>query len=397
MKSFVKKSAALLLLSGAIGALASCGGGSDSTSSSSSGESEVEQSFVAVTASSWDAEVTVGNHIYTFDLTLKSDKTLSFDATCVGESQSGGGGWGGWGFIVAEDASSSEATDYSSYDFSFDGSWVLETGYGYILSFEDEAETTIHVDYNKTQGRHEFYYSVVTDEGSATTLFQARDSAFRSTLASDYATWDERDSTYIFTGEVTGNNNSVAHAYIYCHSDGSAVYNTANGSDRAVTLGLSWALNDGTFTLTEGTSVYTASNSINSEHPGWRLSYDEAAFYCSTSSSVSWSDMTNGDFDGTTLYQFTGSYTTSGPDGSTKAVELNLTDRSTAFLYTGSTLTASGTYTYADSIFHIELSGFEAQDVSLVDGVYTYVYNYTYSSWGGSSTIEVALTYTPGA
>lgn len=394
MKSFVKKSAALLLLSGAIGALASCGGSSDSASSSSSGESEVEQSFVAVTASSWDAEVTVGSHIFTFDLTLMSDNTLSFDATCVGEAQSGGGGWG---FIVADGESSSAATDYSSYDFSFSGSWELETGYGYILSFEDEAKTTVHVDYNKTQGRHEFYYSVVTDEGSAVTLFQARDSAFRSTLADDYASWDERDSTYIFTGEVTGNNNSVAHAYIYCHSDGSAVYNTANGSDRAVTLGLRWALSDGTFTLTEGSTVYTADNSINSAHPGFRLNYDGAAFYCSTDSSISWLDMDNGDFDGTTLYQFTGSYTTTGPDGSTQNVELNLTDRSTAFLYTGSSLSASGTYTYSDSIFHIELSGYEAQDVSLVDGVYTYTYTYTYSSWGGTSSIEVALTYTPEA
>lgn len=396
MKSFVKKSFASLLLLGAAGALFACSG-EDTASSDSSTEVANEQDFVAVTASEWDAEVTVGSHIYTFDLALKADSTLSFEATCVGESQSmGGGGFPGFGSVIV--SSSSEAVDYSSYDFSFGGSWTLETGYGYILSFEDDAKSTIHVDYNKTQGRHEFYYSVTTSEGSTTTLFQARDSAFRSTLADDYATWDERDSTYIFTGETTGNNNSLAYAYLYCHSDGSAVFNTASGSDREVTLGLSWSVTDGVFSLVDGDSTYTADTSINTSRPGYRLNYQDIAFFCSTSSSVAWDDMENGDFDGETLYKFEGSLTTSGMNVTTYFIELDLAVDNRAFLYIGSTQNTTGTYTFENEVFHIELAGHDATDVSKNDdGSYTYTFVYSVSSgWGGATDYDVSLTYTPG-
>lgn len=371
---------------------------------------ETEQlSFVGVTSTEWDAEVTVGSYKYKFNIDFEDNNALTFNATCTGKAASqGGGGFPGGGFpgggfpggSTETEPEEPDTTDYSQFSFDFTGSWEKEAGYGYILNFNDDAKTVIHTDYNKNQGRHQFYYLVTTDSGSATTLFQAKDSEFRKELASDYKTWDERDSTYIFTGKVTGNNNSVANGYIYCHKDNTAVFNTASGSDRAVTLGLKWKLENDTFTLIDDKNVqYVASNSINAAHPGYRLSYSSSAFFCSTNSSVSWSDMSNEDFDGKTLYQFTGSYTTEGPDGGTKEVELNLTNNDNKmFLYTGGVLSKQGTYKFENDIFTLSFDGEEAVTVNKgSDGKYVYSFQIKVSSFFGEQTIDVSLTYVPEA
>lgn len=391
-----KKTLLTLLSMGACCALASCGSDNNETETS-----DDVLNFVAVTDTSWDTEVTIGSYNYQFDIVLKSDKKLSFDATCTSKNESNQNG-GFPGFGADEDSTTEgeeETVDLTEKNFSFTGAWSLEEGYGYVLTFEDSAKTTIHTDFNKTQGRHEFYYLVTSDEGSSTVHFQAKDSEFRKSLASDYETWDIRDSTYIFTGETTGNNNSVALAYLYCHSDGSAVFNTASGSSRVITLGLTWAISGDTFTLTEGESSYVADNSINTDHPGYRISYSSTVLYASTSSSVSYSDMSSEDFDGKTLYQFTGSYTTSGPDGSTKEVNLNLTNnQNKMYMYTGTTITKKGTYTYESEVFTLTFENEEPVTVSKgEDGTYSYTFQITTSSFFGTSTVDVTLTYTPEA
>lgn len=370
-------------------------------------EEKEQLSFVGVTSTEWDAEVTVGDYKYKFNIDFEDNNTLTFNATCTGKGASqGGGGFPGPGFPTGPGESTEneteepDMTDYSKFSFDFTGSWEKETGYGYILNFNDDAKTVIHTDYNKNQGRHQFYYLVTTDSGSATTLFQAKDSEFRNELASDYKTWDERDSTYIFTGKVKGNNNSVANGYIYCHKDNSAVFNTASGANRAVTLGLKWKLENNIFTLTDNKNVqYIASNSMNSEHPGYRLTYSGSTFFCSTNSNVNWNDMSNEDFDGKTLYQFIGSYTTQGPDGGTKEVELNLTNNDNKmFLYTGGVLSKQGTYKFENNTFTLLFDGEEAVTINKGDdGKYVYSFQIKVSSFFGEQTIDVSLTYVPEA
>ncbi len=419
MKSFVKKTLlASLTLFASAGLLVACGGGEEEPS-----ESTDVLNFVAVSTSGWDVDTTVGTHTYKFALNLKQDQTLEFKAVCTGEAQQGGqggfpGGPGGGGFpgfgaykgsvnanaeapVDGEGEGEGEAeeetpVDYSEFDFSYTGTWSEETGYGYIINYNNK---TIHVDYIKNQGRHQFYDIVSTDEGNATVWFQARDSEYRSKLASDYKVWDERDSTYIFTGTTTGNNGSIAFAYLYCHSDGSVVFNTASGADRKITLGLTWSLSNIVLSIVDGDTTYTADNSINTAHPGYRLNYSSIAFFCSTSSSVTWEEMTHGDFDGATKYQFVGSYTTSGPDGGTKNVEMNCTVNDTVFIYSSNSLMKKGTYTF-DEVADQFTFNFEGEDpaTSTKDGnSYVYSFQIVIQSFFGTSTIDVTLTYTPEA
>ncbi|MFA6830124.1 MAG: hypothetical protein WCR67_05425 [Bacilli bacterium] len=391
MKSFLTKTLLVLAPLCAF-SLASCGGTSTSTPTS---DDTVD--FVAVTSTSWDAEVTVGQHIYTMGMALNKDNTTKFTAVCVGEAQQsdgpgGPGGFGGFGAndeVVGDTTSTSVSVDYTSFDFSTTGTWSLEAGYGYIINLVNPS-VTIHTDYDTIQGRHQFYYQVTTSEGSATTLFQTKDSAFRKTLASDYQTWDVRDSTYIFTGETTGNNSSVALAYLYAHKDGSLVYNTASGSSRAVTLGLTWALKDNAFTMTASGVTYTSDVSINTEHPGFRLVYSSNVLFCSTKASVTYDQMTNSDFDGITGYQFTGSNDTS-------KFEMNLIENSTKlYLYQNSSLLKKGTYAFANEKFTFTFEGEDPVEVTLVDGVYTYSFEIVKDAgmpWESRTT--AVLTYTP--
>ena len=131
--------------------------------------------------------------------------------------------------------------DLAKYNWSVTGTYKLEKGYGYTISFNDEGKTVIHTDFDKTEGRHEFYYNVKIGEESQTLKFQAKDPTFKDSLAKDYKKWDERDSKYIFYAKATGNNNSVATAYMYLHdSDKSVVVNTPNGANRSLSFGMTW-------------------------------------------------------------------------------------------------------------------------------------------------------------
>lgn len=394
MKSFFKKTLIIPVSVLCASSLFSC---------SSSNETNEEESnnlkFVVATSNTFDEAITVGSYKYQIDVNFEKDNKLTFNAECKEkvENNQGGGGFPGFGQFASDESSeeeSSETEDLSEHNISFSGTYELETGYGYKLSFADEAKTIIHTDFDVITGRHQFYYSFKTSDASKTILFQAKDSDFRKTLASDYKTWDERDSKYIFTGKTTGNNNSVALAYLYLHNDGSVVYNTANGADREVTLGLIYEESNDVISIIDGNNVSKSDSSINSDHPGYRLNYDGNTFFCTTKSGLSWSDLTNEDFDGQTLYQFSGSYTTTGPDGSTKEVVLNLTNNNNKmYLYSAGSLSKTGTYTFANDVFTLTFEGEEPVTIEAVDGVYTYSFKIVVSSFFGSSEIDVTLTY----
>lgn len=227
----------------------------------------------------------------------------------------------------------------AQYNWSVGGTYEFQEGYGYVLSFNDEGKTVIHTDFDKTEGRHEFYYNVKINNASSTVKFQAKDPTFKDQLAKDYKKWDERDSTYIFYAKAEGNNNSVATAYMYLHgSDHSVVINSPSGADRALTFGLTWSESgegvNKKIVVKEGEKEYVADVSVNEQHPGYRLVYGGNAYYLSQNPDVKWKKMVKSDFDGETEYEFTGSYK-ANMFGDATAVELALAKDGSAKIYNG--------------------------------------------------------------
>ena len=281
------------------------------------------------------------------------------------------------------------------YNWSVNGTCTYEKGYGYKIVFDDEGKTEVHTDFDKTEGRHEFYYRVKIGETSSVLKFQAKDPTFKDQLAKDYKKWDERDSKYIFYAKATGNNNSVATAYIYLHETNNEVtVNTPNGANRSLSFGMKWEEKDGVITVKDGETAYVADKSVNSEHPGYRLVYGGNTYYCSLNPEVKWKKMTIADFEGQNIHEFVGSYTTSGPDGGVKEVNLNCVEDGKAKLYLGSS-TASfvGTWSKdASNKLTIELDGKTGEFTPGADGKYSIVIRVTISSFFGSSTETIALT-----
>ena len=278
----------------------------------------------------------------------------------------------------------------AQYDFTLKGTCKLDKGYGYVITLGDEV---IHTDFDKVAGRHEFYYTVKVGENSSLIKFQAKDPSFKDQLAADYKKWDERDSLYTFYAKATGNNNSVATAYLYCHSDHSAVLNAPSGADRTVTTGLSWEENNGIVTLIDGQNRYVSRSSVNPEHPGQKLIYGSYSFLLSENPSIKWKNLTKSDFDGETQYEFKGTYTTEGPDGGEKTLELNLGVDHNAFLYNGETVSAQGTWALTGEHLTVTL-GETVLEADPVEGKYSLSYQMTVSSFFGSQTVDVNFVQT---
>lgn len=285
--------------------------------------------------------------------------------------------------------------DLEKYNWAVEGTYVYERGYGYKITFNDEGKTVIHTDFDKTEGRHSFYYNVKIGDESETILFQAKDPTFKDSLAKDYKKWDERDSTYIFYAKATGNNNSVATAYMYLHgSDHSVVLNTPSGANRSLKFGLTWEEKDGQILVHDGETVYTAEKSVNQEHPGYRLVYSGNTYYCSLNPDFKWKKFTTADFEGANTHEFVGSYTTSGPDGGTKEVNFNLVEDGKAKLYLGSS-TASFVGEWnkdANNKLTITLEGQTAEFVPNAEGKYEITLRVSVSSFFGSSTQVIVLS-----
>ena len=285
--------------------------------------------------------------------------------------------------------------DLAQYNWSMDATCTYEKGYGYKIVFNDEGKTEVHTDFDKTEGRHEFYYRVTIGQTSSVLKFQAKDPTFKDSLAKDYQKWDVRDSKYIFYAKATGNNNSVATAYMYLHNtNGEVTVNTPNGANRSLSFGMKWGEKDGVITVKDGETAYVADKSVNAEHPGYRLVYGGNTYYCSLNPDFKWKKFTTADFEGANVHEFVGSYTTSGPDGGTKEVNLNCVEDGKAKLYLGSS-TASfvGTWTKdASNKLTITLDGKSGEFVPGADGKYSVVIRVTISSFFGSSTEVIALT-----
>ena len=284
--------------------------------------------------------------------------------------------------------------DLSQYDWSMTGSCTYEKGYGYKIVFNDESKTEVHTDFDKTEGRHEFYYRVTIGEKSEVLKFQAKDPTFKDSLAKDYKKWDERDAQYTFYAKATGNNNSVATAYMYLHKTNNEVtVNTPSGSERSLNFGMKWEMRGEQIVVKDGDTEYVADKSVNAEHPGYRLVYSGNTYYCSLNPEVKWKKMTISDFEGENIHEFVGSYTTSGPDGGTKEVNLNCVEDGKAKLYLGSsTPSFVGTWTEANNKLTINLDDKVGEFELGQDGKYSIVIRITISSFFGSSTETIALT-----
>ena len=287
--------------------------------------------------------------------------------------------------------------DYTPYEVSIDGTYEIEPGYGYILHLNDEKSTTIHCDYNKTEGRHEFYYNVKVGESSSFIKFQAKDAKYKSKLAKGYKTWDVRDSKYVFTAKTTGNNNSVAYAYMYLHTDGSVVVNTPSGTKRVVeSEGLSWEEENNTIVVSKGNETYIADKAISTEHPGYKISYGSYVFLNSQSESVKWKNLTVEDFEGKAVASFNGRYEIAGPGGGSGEVTMSLYDGGIAKLYKNTwNLDSTGTWTKNGDEYVVtfgEGEGAKSYASVTEDGAQfiTYVVS-AKTPWGSDASTEVRL------
>ena len=182
---------------------------------------------------------------------------------------------------------------------------------------------------------------------------------------------------------------------MYLHNtNGEVTVNTPNGANRSLSFGMKWEEKDGVITVKDGETAYVADKSVNSEHPGYRLVYSGNTYYCSLNPDFKWKKFTTADFEGANTHEFVGSYTTSGPDGGVKEVNLNCVEDGKAKLYLGSS-TASfvGTWTKdASGKLTINLDGKTGEFVAGADGKYSIVIRITISSFFGSSTETIVLT-----
>ena len=286
--------------------------------------------------------------------------------------------------------------DLTQYNWSVTGSLAYEKGYGYKIVFNDEGKTEVHTDFDRTEGRHEFYYRVQIGDESQVLKFQAKDPTFKDSMAKDYKKWDERDAQYIFYAKATGNNNSVATAYMYLHKTNNEVtVNTPNGANRSLSFGMKWEDRNGQIVVKDGDTEYVADKSVaNAEHEGYRLIYGGNTYYCSLNPEVKWKKLTIADFEGQNIHEFVGSYTTSGPDGGVKEVNLNCVEDGKAKLYLGSS-TPSFTGTWEkdnNNKLTINLDGKTGEFVPNAEGKYEVVIRVTISSFFGSSTEVIALS-----
>ena len=157
---------------------------------------------------------------------------------------------------------------------------------------------------------------------------------------------------------------------------------------------MKWEQRGEQIVLKDGDTEYVADNSLNTEHPGYRLSYGGNAYYCSLNPEVKWKKMTASDFEIPNTHEFVGSYTTEGPDGGVKEVNLNCVEGGAAKLYIGSTAPSFvGTWEKDNANkLTINLDGKTGEFVPGQDGKYSVVIRITVKSFFGSSTNTIALT-----
>ena len=309
MKSFVKKSALVVpLIICSLAGLSSCT------------KERRAFAFVATTGSEWDTAVTIGDWKYKFRGNLLDNHDVIFKATTIDRKPQGGGGPGGFpgggfpGGAGGEDSSTEEKPapteeELRAQDFEFKGTWEHDKGYGYVLTMADKDKTVIHADFMKAEGRHQFYYNVANKDGKTeTVLFQAKDPTYKNRLADDYQVWDVRNSKYTFKAKGTGNNGSLAYAYLYLHKDGKVVENTPKdrSSSRTVILGKTWKEENGVITITDGDKTYTSKKSVDSSVDAMMIALPNYTYLVSNTKDFKWTKLTPEHFDVKATYKFKG-------------------------------------------------------------------------------------------
>lgn len=401
MKSFVKKSAIVLpLIVCSLAGLSSCT------------KERRAFAFVAVNSGEWDQEITIGDWKYKFRGNLLDNHDVIFKATTTGrKSQAGGpggpgGGFPGGGFPggapfgaqggQVETPTEPTPEELKEKDFEFKGTWKEEKGYGYILTMADKDKTVIHADFVKTEGRHQFYYNVTNkDNVSETVFFQAKDPTYKDRLADDYEVWDKRDSKYVYKAKGTGNNGSLAYAYLYLHNDGSVVENTPKdrSASRTVVIGKTWKEDNGIITVKDGDKTYTSKKCIDSSIDASMIALPNYTYLVSNTKSFKWTKLTPEHFDVKATYKFKGEV--SQMFGGNVEVTLFLNPEGKCKYYEGNSFTPKkeGTWTEENKVITITL-GTDAPVTStlLDDGSRQIVLvSESKTPWGSVSKTETQL------
>lgn len=276
-----------------------CGGTDDAGKGAKDNTKQEQQqnddvlTFVAADKTNWDKEVALGGYGFKLAVHLNEDNTLSLEGTCVGEAKEEqgmmgpGGGMGGGmpgggegaapggdeagapvdGEANAPDGNGAKAPadggeggqanepagdmaddkssvggDFSQYDFEISGTWEYETGWGYTLTLDDGNDTTITANFDKASSRQYFYYDMEPTIGGTKAektqvQFQAEDRNFRSEMAADYTTAEERNAKYIFEGKGNSATGNAVKTQVYCQENGTVAILTMSGSNTTYSIG----------------------------------------------------------------------------------------------------------------------------------------------------------------
>ena len=436
----------------AVGALVACGGNNAEGKNGDEEENQHVLEFRPVTtgagSTSTDVAVTVGSYSFKFGIDLEKDKTLTFYGNCEGKAQQGGGpggpmfalhidddaedeptepgdssqdqpggdtseqpgdssqeqpGGGGFpggdfpggpggdtsepggqgGDTSEQPSTSQEEEDFTKKNFKKSGTWATDD-YGYILTIEQDV---FHVDYMINQYRHDFNMNVKVDDASALVHFTAYDDSFK---AKDETTYAERNAEYVFQAS--------SDEFLFLEKGGSVVTSTYQGVSRTQTLPADqWKLENNV--LFVGNAIAEAS--INAAHPGYKLSYNGMAYFCSTKEGVSPLEMSNADIYGETELALKGSYSVrQGPRSTNYEVELDLFKTGLVKFFSNGAEDASkaGTWTKVGNVYTVIIANGEPAVLTPDDnGVYSYTLVISSQGGGfpggqGGGSTEVILT-----
>lgn len=363
-----------VLAAGSIGLFTACG---DKKEPNPQPKNEAVLNFVAVTKTAWDADVSFTSVVnekdftltYKLSMDLNKDKTLKLTGVCQsgtevkesGGNQGGGSGGpggpggtgGGQGEEETEPAETIPADRLATYNFTMDGTWSEQAGWGYTVTLGGKQ---IKVDYDKTQGRQTFYAylqpTVNNKQVKSDVLvqMQAKDSAYRKTLASDYQTYHVKEATYVMYG-FNDNGGNASKVNIYLMPDNSVASYSSRGSSLTYTGKGSWKEDTTAHTLeiTVGNTTYR-SNAYDAA-VGYRIAYSSSVTgYVSTVASKASSELTDRDFEGNAVLTFT------GKDARTQAdYTLEMTEKGYAVLYNASgSRVAVCTYTKEGDVYTVK-------------------------------------------
>lgn len=396
------------------------------TKSSATQNEEYVLSFVAADKTNWDKEVTIGNYKYKVSVDLRDDNTLKLIGMCIGEAeaeeQNGAGEMGpdqmgpeqggapeaeaapegeqeAEGEKEQEEAETTGSKDLSKYDFDMDGTWTYEDGWGYTLKFEDGEDTTVTANFDKASSRQYFYYDLApTIDGEKVEAgmiqLQAKDTKFRSEMAEDYVTAEERNATYIFEGKGTTATGNASTIKIYCRNDNTVAMLSNKGSETSYSVG-TWE-EDSTahkFIITIDGSEFKADYCDVAGKEGYRVTMtigggmgpsSSLVCYVAVAEGVNVEEYTDADFEGAAVKTMTcaeGDYT------------IDLTEKGFLKVKSGDSVSETSTYTYdqATDTYTLVVSG-ETYTMTNNGGAYSAEITITVQQMMGSE--EVTRTFT---